>query len=470
MPAAAASITTYQLTQPDPDSLAFIVDSIAASSSTGPLSRYRISNGALSSMGSSLSPNSNLVPMGNLMWMTGRSPPYYIVRADLSAVSGNPDHFTPVNISSPFDDMTFGPDGNLWATNAQNNRLVRITTGGAMTNFGGNGTIQPLGITGGPDGNLWYADGGNRRITRLNPNTAVSTDYPVPQLSASSIPERIAGQGTGNLIWFATRDGFGSVDPATGTVQAVATEAQLPRRLLAGADGTLWLTGGTQFVTQFTPPANYARLQVFNIANAVSAGLYVDTDGVVYVSDKQNGQMARIAVAQNTPADTTVTEFYNSLLNHYFVTANLAEAAAIDAGSAGPGWSRTGESWKAWVGGPIPNAAEVCRFYGSTDINPATGLRRGPNSHFYTLQPAECAAVKQDTGWTYEFAGKFWMVKPAGIAAAGCPVWTQAVYRAYNNRFASNDSNHRYMTSQTIYNQMLGLGWSGEGVVMCAPL
>ena len=62
--------------------------------------------------------------------------------------------------------------------------------------------------------------------------------------------------------------------------------------------------------------------------------------------------------------------------------------------------------------------------------------------------------------------GKFWLMKPEGAA---CPDWTQPVYRVYNNRFAENDSNHRYMTSVALYNQMVGQGWSGEGLVMCAP-
>ncbi|MBK7473332.1 MAG: hypothetical protein IPI73_24565 [Betaproteobacteria bacterium] len=366
--------------------------------------------------------------------------------------------------------MTLGSDNNLWATNAQSARVVRITQSGVRTSFTGNGTIRPLGITRAADGNLWFADGANRRITRINPNTTAFTDYAVPQRSANTIPERIVGVGTAGVVWFATRDGFGSVDTATGAVQVVLTAAQQPRRLAAGGDGTLWLTDGTQYVTQFTPPANYARLKVFASANAQSAGLHVHTDGVVYVSDVQGGQLARIAVAQSTPSDTIVTEFYNSILNHYFVTANLAEAASIDSGGSGPGWSRTGETWKAWVGGPIPGAAEVCRFYGSIDINPATGMRWGPNSHFYTAEPAECAAVKLDPGWTFEFAGKFWMIRPTASNAAGCPAWTQAVWRVYNGRFAFNDSNHRYMTNVALYNQMLGMGWSGEGVVLCARL
>ena len=292
----------------------------------------------------------------------------------------------------------------------------------------------------------------------------------MPQVSAATVPERVTAVPNSDAMWFATQDGFGSVDPATGAVKVVATEPQLPLHLKPGTDGTLWLADGTPYVTQFTPPGNYARLRVFEDPRSESAGLFIDADGEVYVSDRWDWKLARVAIAKNTPADTTITEFYNQALDHYFVTANPDEAAAIDAGSAGPGWSRTGETWKGWTGGPIPNGAEVCRFYGSTSVNPATGARRGPNSHFYTLDPAECAGVKNDPGWTYEFAGKFWMVKPEGAGTATCPSWTQALYRVYNKRFAVNDSNHRYTTSLAIYNQMVGAGWSGEGVVMCAPL
>ena len=468
-PAAAASITTYEFLLGGPDSLTFIVDSIASSTFSNRFSRYRISTGTMSKMASDVAPNTNLVAVGTNMWFTTREAPFRIGRADLSTVTGNPVYYAPAGIAAAFDDMTLGPDGNLWATSAQSARVVRVTQTGVMSSFTGNGTIHPLGISRANDGNVWFADGVNRRITRINPDTGAFTDYPVPLLSAATIPERVTSVPGSNLVWFATQDGFGSVNPATGAVAVVATEAQQPLRLKAGADGTLWLTNGTQYVTQFTPPANYAKLKVFDDPGSESAGLYVGDDGVVYVSDRWDWKLARIATARDTPADATVIEFFNAPLNHYFVTTNPAEASAIEGGSAGPGWSRTGQSWKAWVGGPIPDAAEVCRFYGATDINPSTGLRRGPNSHFYTLQPGECAAAKTDLGWTYEFAGKFWMVKPGDAAASACPTWTQPVYRAYNNRFAANDSNHRYMVSETLYNDMLSKGWSGEGVVMCAP-
>jgi len=158
---------------------------------------------------------------------------------------------------------------------------------------------------------------------------------------------------------------------------------------------------------------------------------------------------------------TNVVEFYNTTLNHYFITADPNEASAIDGGAAGPGWSRTGSAWKS--GGP----ARVCRFYGSPETDPATNQRRGPNGHFYTISADECAQVKEDAGWkfeSYDFSG--WKSQAGGQCAAG----TIAVKRVYNNRFADNDSNHRYTTSDAIYSQMLAQGWSGEGTVFCAPL
>ena len=470
MPATAASISTYDFLLRGPESLTFIIDSIAASSSATRFSRYRISTGTMSKMGLDAPPNSNVVAVNNNIWFTTLDAPFRIGRADLSTVSGNPIYYTPAGIIAAFDETALGPDNSVWATSAPSGRVVRVTQSGETTSMAGNGAIHPLGIARANDGSMWFTDDINRRITRIDPDTGAFTDYPVPQGSAATVPERITATPASDLVWFATQGGFGSVNPVTGAVRVVPTEMQRPRRLKPGPDGTLWLTDGTQYVTQFTPPANYAKLKVFADANAQSAGLHVDNSGVVYVSDVWNVQLARIATARDTPADTTIIEFHNATLDHYFVTANSAEAAAIDDGSAGPGWSRTGQSWKGWVGGPIPNAAEVCRFYGTSDINPATGLRRGPNSHFYTLQPVECAAVKLDPGWTYEFPNKFWMMKPDGVPGSDCPAWTQPVYRAYNNRFASNDSNHRYLVSAALYNQMVSKGWSGEGVVMCAPL
>lgn len=152
----------------------------------------------------------------------------------------------------------------------------------------------------------------------------------------------------------------------------------------------------------------------------------------------------------------TVMEFYNTTLNHYFMTADTAEAAGIDSGAAGPGWIRTGYTFKAYPSASAPaGSAAVCRFYGTPG--------KGPNSHFYTADAGECAGVKTDPGWFYEGIAYYSLLPgPSGCAAGTIPL-----YRNYNNRWMHNDSNHRFTTDSNAYQQMIAKGWAAEGVVMC---
>ncbi len=160
-----------------------------------------------------------------------------------------------------------------------------------------------------------------------------------------------------------------------------------------------------------------------------------------------------------TPTGSAV-EFYNIHLDHYFITADPNEAAAIDNGSAGPGWSRTGNSFKS--GGNTP----VCRFYGSQ--------WPGPNSHFYTVDAAECEGLKQLQAST-PITEKRWNFESLDFASTppvdgACPAGTAPVYRAYNNGCARGvDSNHRITSSLNAIQEVMNRGWSNEGVVMCAP-
>jgi len=157
------------------------------------------------------------------------------------------------------------------------------------------------------------------------------------------------------------------------------------------------------------------------------------------------------------PVRFTVWEFYHADLRHYFMTASETEAQGIDQGAAGPGWSRTGQSFYAHpINSTTAGLSAVCRFYGTPGV--------GPNSHFYTADAAECDWVKTDPGWYYEgLAFRIARPEAGACASGGIPV-----YRAYNGRWRENDSNHRYTTDSAIYAQMLAQGWAGEGAVFCA--
>jgi hypothetical protein len=128
----------------------------------------------------------------------------------------------------------------------------------------------------------------------------------------------------------------------------------------------------------------------------------------------------------------TVVEYWNALLDHYFMTADGHEQAQIEAGAVGPGWVRTGETFKVIVRPGCAIATEggfhpVYRFAGIPDV--------GPNSHFFTASEAECAVVRDRTEWHWQFEGApFWVTEPS--AQGTCPSRTRPVYRAYNNGMA----------------------------------
>src|SRR4029077_20745677 len=86
------------------------------------------------------------------------------------------------------------------------------------------------------------------------------------------------------------------------------------------------------------------------------------------------------------PSYVTVVEFYNSGLDHYFITAIPDEIAKLDNGTF-VGWSRTGQTFRAYGIGSAGRTGRrpVCRAYGL----PSVGL----NTHFYSASPDECFAT-----------------------------------------------------------------------------
>ena len=213
-------------------------------------------------------------------------------------------------------------------------------------------------------------------------------------------------------------------------------------------------------------------------ANAQAAPLTVysgsDKDAVRDAMAATLGYRAVAPVRKAGEPVITVVEYYNAGLQHYFITAEPAEISNLDGGAFGGAWKRTGQTFNAWALASKPaDAVPVCRFFG-TDQYRANGTRIGPNSHFYTADPAECAFVKTGyqavaadgrsyPAWTYE--GDAFAVKLA--AGGSCLGGTVPLYRAYNDG-ARGDPNHRYSTDTTLLTSLVG--WSFEGLVMCVPV
>ena len=171
-------------------------------------------------------------------------------------------------------------------------------------------------------------------------------------------------------------------------------------------------------------------------------------------------------IGGETTTTALLIEYRDALRDHYFLTLEGAEAAAIDRGDFGP-WARTGEAFRVYpdARGRSSTIASSCRFYGT----PGTG----PNSHFYTLATAECSLVQRDAGWMLETKTAFAATSTVPLpidgtnrVRYGCKSGRE-VYRLYNNRFAQNDSNHRYVADVALLSVMQSRGWVVEGVQFC---
>ncbi len=217
-------------------------------------------------------------------------------------------------------------------------------------------------------------------------------------------------------------------------------------------------TEGSCAVGNSVPPGGSCTLSFFflpTMSGVRSANLVVDAP-----------QLATLAimwidgVATDAAAPTVdVVEFFHPPTNHYFLTASAAEEAAIDAGLVGLGWVRTGQSFHAWADTQsAPTAAlAVCRFFGTPGL--------GPSSHFFTANPAECAAVKMNPGWIYEGIA-FNALLPVGGA---CAQGSAAVIRFFRGGASVSESRHRYVQDAVELARMRAAGWIEEGPVFCSP-
>ena len=160
----------------------------------------------------------------------------------------------------------------------------------------------------------------------------------------------------------------------------------------------------------------------------------------------------------NLPAGAAaVVEFYDTLLDHYFVTTDAGEIANLSLFGA-PRWQRTGHVFYAWANPasapPSVIPRNVCRFYAGPQLQ--------IDSYYFTADATECSTVATTGGsvWSLQTNAAFWVEVPnaEGVCRAG----TLPVYRFFNNR---RDANYRYTIDLSVRRAMVNRAWvpSGKG-------
>jgi len=210
----------------------------------------------------------------------------------------------------------------------------------------------------------------------------------------------------------------------------------------------------------------------YGTVGPLSPGMYtlttrfhaIDASGTV--TDACPPQDTAFVVSQQSGATVVATaiEYYYPALDHYFITDNPIEIAALDNGVI-RGWSRTGFSFKVYA--PLNSdgrGVPVSRFYGL----PSAGL----DSHFFTANEDETYyLVTQLSGvWLLESRNVFELGLPHSVTGA-CLAGTVPVFRLWDAR---SDSDHRFTTDPAVRDQMLARGyvqegWGAQPVAMCAP-
>jgi hypothetical protein len=262
-------------------------------------------------------------------------------------------------------------------------------------------------------------------------------------------------------------NGFSSriieVDASSGRVDSVAMPPLLATDIAMSPRGDLYLT--TRFGEILRRPSGTADWSRFGHLSQAHGDLRVAIDP--YERVFAYGAYG-VMMQQGTAA--RVEEFYHSGLGHYFMTGDAAEAKSLRDDPA-LGWAPTGESFNAIANFAWDSATSapraVCRFYGS--VSP------GPNSHFYTAVPSECAGLKSlqqsapatQPRWNYEGIS-FWAM--GGFASGNCRA-TETMVRRFFNGGASRGltPNHRYVQGTALPAELVKSGWIAEESAFCVP-
>jgi streptogramin lyase len=210
----------------------------------------------------------------------------------------------PADGSAPIA-ITDGPDGALWFTEGDANKIGRITTSGAITEFSTSGT--PYAIAAGPDSTIWFTQCGSNQVGQIATTGGTVYESHVPTGSSGLL--NMTADPHGGFPWFTEtlgnnvdtlrESGFGF---PTVRETAVTTSASRPWGITGGPDGAMWFTEecgnnigrlASGVITEFPIPTSKSSPE--QIASGPDGNLWF-TEGLV-------GKIGRITTAG------TITEF-----------------------------------------------------------------------------------------------------------------------------------------------------------------
>jgi virginiamycin B lyase len=263
----------------------------------------------------------------------------------------------PSELSTGVGDITAGPDGNLWFTEATG-KIGKMTTDGSLTEYALPPGNRPSGITSGHDGNLWFTEPVSRKIGKMT-TAGVITEYPLPVYSGTPflnycytmsgviteyvIPSSASTPsggvvadacgitaGTDGNIWFTetTDNKIAKITPnGVITEYVVPTIYSCPSAIASGPDGNIWFTETcVNRIGKITPNGDFSEY-------SIPSGYYFETfrelivapDGSIWFT---NDGIARISIVQSaTPTSVPTMTAWGMII--FFLLAGLGAAVHL---------------------------------------------------------------------------------------------------------------------------------------------
>ena len=145
-------------------------------------------------------------------------------------------------------DPEVAPDGALWYTGQQANKLGRLDPKtGAIREFSlKTPESGPHGLAADKDGNIWFTANYKPYIGRLDPSTGEVTEYPMPDARVRD-PHSLVFDRDGRIFFTAQQSNFvGRLDPKSGKVKTfqkwpIPSGGGVVRNMVATPDGKLYL-------------------------------------------------------------------------------------------------------------------------------------------------------------------------------------------------------------------------------------
>jgi sugar lactone lactonase YvrE len=196
--------------------------------------------------------------------------------------------------------LTFGPDGTLYAAFTANSSptglIYKVTPAGVVSTFA-TGLSGPSHIAFGPDGDLYVTQAAANIVSKISPSGVVST------LAAITFPTGLAFDRSGNLyVSSETGDFVDKITPG-GVVSTFATGFDIPEGLAFDTSGNLYVANNRYthnadgYISMVTPGG---VVSTFATGFNSPQGLLFDSGGNLYVGEYYPGTVSRVGPTGGT--------------------------------------------------------------------------------------------------------------------------------------------------------------------------